>query len=181
MKSNAHSALWAYLNASGALDSGDPEKIKAAKKEFRKKSDTERKRRERSLKHEHVISLDAEENTRILKEALKLGLSPSAAIKNAAFAYFENRYLIPEPTKLYFIEALMKRVLTALEGIAKRDRSWLTGQRDYSEIQSLVKQVYEKVQAEYEKPRPLETAILENVKDSPAFRERILKLLQDAC
>jgi hypothetical protein len=38
--------------------------------------------------------------------------------------------------------------------------------------------VYEKVAAEYLKPRPLEAAILELAKDSPAFRERILKLLQ---
>lgn len=177
MKIKTNSQLWEYLNAAGVLESGDPVAIAEAKKVWQKLRDKERKRKERAAKHEHVISLGVDDELRIVRAAKKHGLSESEMIRRAAFAYLDQAYILPNVVKLYHVEALMKRTLSSIELIATKDKSWLAGQRNYSELKESVQSLYKVVKEEYSKPRTLDAAIVQMAKDSPAFRARILNLL----
>ena len=178
MKIKRNSAMWEYLNTSGVLEKGDPVAISEAKKEWRRLRDKERKRKERTGKHEHVISLSSDDEMRIKNVAKQHGLSESEMIRRAAFAYLDQAYILPDVVKLYHVEALMKRTLTSIELIAAKDKSGLAGQRNYSELKESVQSLYKVVKEEYSKPRILDGAIIQMAKDSPAFRARILNLLR---
>jgi len=178
VKTKRNSAMWEYLSTSGVLEKGDALAITEAKKEWRRLRDKERKRKERTGKHEHVISLSPDDETRIKNVAKQHGLSESEMIRRAAFAYLEQAYILPDVVKLYHVEALMKRTLTSIELIAAKDKSWLAGQRNYSELKESVQSLYKVVKEEYSKPRPIDALIIQMAKDSPAFRTRILNLLR---
>lgn len=179
MKGKANNALWQHLLDSGVLETGDKIAIANAKKEWRRNKDKERKRRERAAKHEHIVALSLVEEDRIANEAQKHGQSISNMVRVAALAYLDNAYIPSNVTTLYHIEALVKRSLTAIEQIAQKDKSWLSGQRNYSDVKEVVQAVYELVKDEITKPKTLDNAIVQMAKDSPAFRQRILNLLQN--
>lgn len=111
-------ALWEYLELSGALNRGEDE-IKEAKHLYRKKYFLEYKKQQRKKKPEFTIRLSREkgELKKVSDAAKKHHMTIPAFIKESAFAYLEQEYLVPDRLLIAELEQLLSDCLNEIKSI----------------------------------------------------------------
>lgn len=125
MRLKKRSPLWEYLEASGVLEHGSDEEIKAVKREYRKKYLLLYKRAKRGGAKEYTITLKKEgkELLLLMKSAKIHSLTVPEFIRQSALAYCEQKYLIPHPYQVAELEQLLSDCLNEIRTLAtKRDR-----------------------------------------------------------
>jgi len=124
--------MWEYLGASGVLERGIEEEIKAVKKAYRKKYLLEFKQKQRKNKQEYIVHFSKTngEQGRILGAAKKRNLSVPAFLISAAFAYLERTYIVPNRLMVANLEQLLSDCLNEIKSISKtKERFWEREQR----------------------------------------------------
>ena len=127
MMSRKKSPFWDYLDASGVLEKGSDDEIKAVKKAYRKKYFTEYKRKRRGCKKEFTVLLEKStgELSRIEGAAQRHKLSVPAFMKSAANAYLERTYIVPNRLMIANLEQMISNCLNEIKAIAvKREKFW---------------------------------------------------------
>lgn len=127
MRRRKKSLFWDYLDASGVLEKGSDEEIKAVKKAYRKKYFLEFKQDQRKNKPEFTVHFDKNngELERITEAAKKHQQSIPGFIKNAAFAYLEQRYIVPNRLMVAHLEQILSDCLNEIKSISTRkERFW---------------------------------------------------------
>lgn len=127
MRRRKNSPMWEFLEASGVLEKGSDEEIKAVKKAYRKKYFLEFKQKQRRNKPEYTIhfSKPSGELGRITEAAKKHHLSVPAFLKSAAFAYLERTYIVPNRLMVAYLEQLLSDCLNEVKAISKtKERFW---------------------------------------------------------
>ncbi|MEO8087791.1 MAG: hypothetical protein ABI763_13275 [Bacteroidota bacterium] len=127
MRKRKNSPMWEFLQASGVLEKGSDEEIKAVKKEYRKKYFLEFKKKQRKNKPEFTLHFSNAngEYERIRQASRKHHVSIPSFIKSAAFAYLERTYLVPNRLMVAHLEKLLADCLNEIKSIANtKERFW---------------------------------------------------------
>ena len=113
--------MWEYLNQVGVLENGTDSEIKAAKKAYRKIYFRGYKREQRIQKPEYTIhfSKDNGEFEKILKGAKRNKLSVPAFVKQAALAYLDQAFLVPNRDEIVHLEQLLSNCLNEIQTIVR--------------------------------------------------------------
>ncbi len=122
-----NSPMWEYLEASGVLEKGSDEEIKAVKKDYRKKYFLEFKQKQRRNKPEYTVHFTKSngELGRIVAAAKKHHLTVPALLKSAAFAYLERTYIVPNRLMVAHLEQLLSDCLNEIKSISHtKERFW---------------------------------------------------------
>ena len=93
-----NSGMWAYLDASGVLENGTEDDIKAAKKAYRKQYLLNFKRKQRNSKPEYSVCLsktmgNIQEYYLLLKRMVE---NVPSFLRMAALAYISKTYIVPD-------------------------------------------------------------------------------------
>jgi len=104
-----HTGMWEYLDSLGVLNTGNEEEIKRAKREYRKKYLFHYKRKQRQNNSEFIISFSKPkgEHKKIIDAAKAHHSSPTKFIKDAALAYLEKKYLVPNKEAVANLEYIL--------------------------------------------------------------------------
>lgn len=141
MRLKKQSPLWEYLEASGVLEHGSDEEIKAVKSEYRKQYLLLYKRNKRGNTKEYSISLKKEsrELSLLMKSAKIHSLTVPEFIRQSALAYCEQKYLIPHPYQVAELEQLLSSCLNEIRTLTtKRDRFFWDAEMKLERIEKRV-------------------------------------------
>lgn len=118
MGKNRHNqGLWDYLEASGVLEKGTDEEIKAVKRAYRKKYLLEFKRRQRSNQPEYNITFSKANGDyqRIERAAHRHKMSVTAFVRKAALAYLDRTYVVANAEQIARLELLLADCLNEIK------------------------------------------------------------------
>lgn len=124
--------VWEYLEQTGVLASGSDADILKAKQEYRRKYFTEYKRKQRESKFEFTIVLSKSngEFDAISKAAKNHKQSVSSFLKQAAFAYLQNRFIVPDKYQLARMEQMLSSCLNQIKSVAERKEKFFFQRED---------------------------------------------------
>ena len=120
-KNAKNSGMWAYLDASGVLENGNEEEIKAAKKAYRKLYLLNYKRKQRASVPEFIVCLSKNdgEYSRILSASKAHGKTIPAFLRIATLAYISKTYIIPDRLIVARLEQLLSQCLNEIQQIGR--------------------------------------------------------------
>lgn len=154
------SPFWDYLDASGVLEKGSDEEIKAVKRQYRKQYLLRYKRTKRNDSKEYTISIKKEshELSKVTKEAKRHGMPVPTFILNALYAYMERKYIVPNPYQVASLEQLLSECLNEIRSIAQsRDRFFWDAEMKLERIEKKVIQLEKIIEEALRNPTPLPT------------------------
>ncbi|HNR21209.1 MAG TPA: hypothetical protein PKN75_15090 [Bacteroidia bacterium] len=125
-------SVWDYLEQTGVLANGSDADIVNAKQEYRKKYFTAYKRKQRESKFEFTVVLDKSngEFDVINKAAKNHKQSVSSFLKEAAFAYLQNRFIVPDAYQLARMEQMLSTCLNEIKSVAERKEKFFFQRED---------------------------------------------------
>lgn len=111
--------MWYYLDASGILEHGTDEEIKAAKKAYRKEYYLEYKRNQRISKPEFVINFSKEngEYSKVSHAARNHRMTMTAFIRSSVLAYLDQSFLVPNSDQVVLLEQYLSQCLNEIQKI----------------------------------------------------------------
>ncbi len=158
MRLKPNTPLWEYLEASGVLEQGTDEEIKAVKRRYRKEYLLKFKRAQRSNKREYTLSFqkDGKELTELIKSARVHKLTVTAFIRKSCFAYLQQTYLVPNPQQVAELELLLSECLNEIKAIAqKRDRFFWDAEMKLERIEKKIEKMEQTVHIAFRHPPKL--------------------------
>lgn len=141
MSNPKHKKLLQFLASSGALAPGDPERIRVAKREYRRAYMRDYLRGYRDRKVVVRCSFDGEELARLDAGARVHGTRRATFLKRSAFAYLNRRYLVPNAQSVAYLEQELSTAASDLRELARRSVDGILGRR--SQLLGLVARVEE--------------------------------------
>lgn len=127
-KTPKDSPLWKYLEARGVLENGTDEQIIAAKRQYRKNYLHHFKQRQRKVKPGFTVMLSKENGQydSISLAAKKHSLAITAYLRDAALAYTNQYYIVPDKAQVARLEQLLAQYLNEVQRIdpVKEKYSW---------------------------------------------------------
>lgn len=149
-----NSPFWEYLEASGVLEKGSDEEIKAVKKAYRKKYFTEYKRSQRKRNAEFTVVLSKFDGVfeRINNAATKHHLSIPAFLKKAALAYLEKIYIVPNRLMVANLEQLLSNCLNEIKGITYSKERWWEREHKLDRIEKRIAKLETEMNALFQNP-----------------------------
>lgn len=125
-------SVWEYLEQTGVLASGSDADILKAKQEYRRKYFTAYKRKQRESKIEFTVVLDKSngEFDVISKGAKHHKQSVSSFLKQAAFAYQQNRFIVPDAYQLARMEQMLSSCLNEIKVVAEKKEKFFFQRED---------------------------------------------------
>jgi hypothetical protein len=174
-----NSKLWQYLEASGTLDLG-PDKILAAKEQFRKEYLKTYKDGYKTTHTHYNIALTPKEKTKLVSLAKEHRLKPSSFLKYAALSYCNQTFFRAPDSTLNILLQTLLRTETAIKTIAGKDKgSWYKPDRRYAELEETVHAMRDALEELYGNPVSLEMAIRQKLKQEPEYYKTIQTILSD--
>ncbi len=155
MRRKKASPLWEYLEASGVLEKGTDEEIKAVKREYRKNYLLSYKRTKRNDNKEYTISLKrgSREHSLLFKNAKVHSLSVPTFIYQSALAYLEQKYLVPNPYQVAEMEQMISECLNEIREIAtRRDRFFWDAEMKLERVEKRIIKLEESVNQLFRNP-----------------------------
>jgi len=113
-------SLAQFLTAKGLDKTSNPDDIEKAKAEFKKLYFKEKQKEFRETHIRKEIYLTKKEFGYLIHHAEKHQQKLSRFIKNAAFAYLQNKYILPDDTQVRNLELEIRRAGNLWNQIAKR-------------------------------------------------------------
>lgn len=135
------SPFWKYLEASGVLETGTDEQIKAAKRQYRKNYMYAYRKNERKEKREYIISLSRKnrEFHTVAQAAHKHSMPVTAFLRNATLAYINKTYIVPDKFQVARLEQLLAQCLNEVQRIAPYKEKYSTErQQKYEAIEKRI-------------------------------------------
>lgn len=169
-------SMMEYLAKLGVLDQSD-EQIKNAKKDYRLLYRREHKKLQRQRRKEFQVTFSLDE-FRIVQSASKTHhRSVTRLIHDAALAYLEQRYLVPDQATVVALHRFLGRCQQDIRAIKIRlEKSG----RERLELMDLMRRV-EEMEAELhpllKRPVSIIDVVRNAVTESPAFAEQLKQLL----
>ena len=127
------SNLWTYLDGTGALERGNENEIRLAKKAYWKQYFSEYKKKQRAKCPEYTItfSKDKPDHELISHAAKKHKRTVTAFIRLATLAYINKTFVVPDPIKVARLEQILSDCLNEIKTIvnSKERYFWEKEQR----------------------------------------------------
>jgi hypothetical protein len=115
------SGVYASLEASGILEHGTPEGIQEARRQYWNAIKNANKKEKRKREHAFTISFTDAELGMVEQSARWHSMSRTRFIKQAALAYVQKKYLVPDSETLRQIQALLSQNYAALQTAYQED------------------------------------------------------------
>lgn len=113
----------------------------------------------------------------LLQEATKRHKSRlTVFIKQAALAYIQGVYILPDDTQIQHFERSLRQVSDAVHYIAQRAHEFSASQ--FQELQDLITTLETSLQIIFHKPQKLETLLEEMVTEHPDIHKWVLERLK---
>lgn len=174
--------MWAYLDASGVLENGTEDDIKAAKKAYRKQYLLNFKRKQRNSKPEYSVCLskDYGEYSRILSAAKAHGRKVPSFLRMAALAYISKTYIVPDRLVVARLEQMLSQLLNEISLIVKQKENYFWGkEQKFKDIEKRIAKLESAISEAFEKPLALEELVIKEVHEKPAFKEQLITILSN--
>lgn len=110
--------LWEYLEASGALATGDADTISKAKQEYWK---AYRRAWNKEQRIHYTVAYSHKENEELLRAARKFNRKATTYIRQSSLAYAKNIFLIPDVATVQDIRALLAKTYLLIQRIAEAE------------------------------------------------------------
>src|SRR5213083_1549777 len=104
MSNPKHNQLLLFLETSGALNSGDADRIRLAKREYRRQYQRDYKRLYRAKHAETRVILGKEERNIIDRSAREHRMERTSFLKHATLAYIKRTFIVPNQGLLASME-----------------------------------------------------------------------------
>ena len=114
MKKGSSHKVYEYLLNSGILDNGTAEEIQNARREYWKIYKRNWRKSKRAQETEITCSFTDKEFDRIAKQAKLYKLSNPQFIKQAALAYIDKKYLVPNELEVRKISQLLSQYIDVI-------------------------------------------------------------------
>jgi hypothetical protein len=177
-----NSGMWAYLDASGVLENGTEEDIKAAKKAYRKLYHLNYIRKIRASKPEFTVNLskDNGEYSRILSAAKAHGRKVPSFLRMAALAYISKTYIVPDRLVVARLEQMLSQCLNEIQLIIKQKENYFWGkEQKFKDIEKRIEKLESEISKAFEQPKILEELVIKEVHEKPAFKEQLITILSN--
>jgi len=174
------SGIWAYLDASGVLEKGTKEEIRAAKKEYRKKYLLNYKRKQRTKKPEFAVCLskDDGEYSKILSESKKHKSTVPAFLKLATLAYISKTYIVPDRLLIAKLEQLLSQCLNEIQLIVRLKEKYFWGKEEkFKVIENRIAKLESELNELFNKPFTLEEWVIQEINKNPEIKNQILSII----
>lgn len=163
-----------YLAQKGVLGKSD-EEIKTAKQEYKRMYKRESKKRQRLAKKEYRALFTKEEVRVIQATAKEHGKAVSTFIHDAALAYINTVFIVPNPDQVVAMERMLARIYLDIRSIKERVERGSGNQR--LDLLSLMRGV-EEMEGELRSLMRTPPRLLDLVRDaSPELRSSLLSLI----
>ena len=120
-KNRTNKGLWEYLEATGVLEKGTDEEIKAVKHAYRKKYLLTFKQRQRAIKPEYTINFSKKtgEYDRVAQAATRHNMSLTAFTRSSVLAYLDRTYVVPNSAQIARLEQNLSECLNEIKTITQ--------------------------------------------------------------
>lgn len=176
--------IWAYLDASGVLENGTEEQIRAARRQYRKLYMKRYKRTQREKKPEFAVQLSKTngECGKIQAAAKKHRQPVSAFLRLATLAYIDRAFLVPDRELVAKLVAILEECLNHIRSMAGTKGKYNSFQLEekYETIEKRIALLAAEIERLFFFPPMLEAAIADAVHKDPALKERLLIILTHA-
>ena len=172
--------MWAYLDASGVLEKGTEEEIKAAKKAYRKEYILSFRRKQRVGKPEFTVFLSkgTGDFSKISLAAKKHKLTITEFLRVSALAYTAKTYIVPDRLQLAELKGLLSQCLNEIQTIAVQKEKYFWGkEQKFKDIERRIEKLETEITKKLERPSTLEELVKKEVESDPAIRDRLLAML----
>lgn len=168
------SSVYAFLHASGVLENGTHEEIQSARKaywkEYKRKWRNEKRRKEKEL----TVSLDKIELNSLSLEARRHKISRTQFLKQAAFAYMNQSFIVPNTAEVNRIAQLLSMTYNSIQDLLENDAmSFNVGRDALTTIGKLELDILPTLQH----PKLMEEYLVEHIQKHPESRFKLLKII----
>jgi hypothetical protein len=179
-KNAKNSGMWAYLDASGVLENGTEEEIKAAKKAYRKLYLLNYKRKQRASVPEFIVCLSKNdgEYSRILSSAKSHGRTIPAFLRMATLAYISKTYIVPDRLMVARLEQLLSQCINEIQTIVEQKEKYFWGkEQKFKDIEKRIEILELRISEVFIHPPTVEELVIKEVHEKPAFKEQLITIL----
>jgi len=179
-KNAKNSGMWAYLDASGVLEKGTEEEIKAVKKAYRKQYLLNFKRKQRASKPEFSISLskDNGEYSRILSAAKMHKTSIPSFLRIATLAYISKTYIVPDRLLVAKLEQLLSQCINEIQLIVHQKEKYFWGkEQKFKDIEKRIEKLEIEINEVFKHPPTIEELIIREINKKPEIKGQLLNIL----
>jgi uncharacterized protein (DUF1778 family) len=169
------SKLYQYLEQANVLTSGTDAHILAAKREYRRIYQTEWRKRKRADNQEITVTLNPHELQTITAAAKKHRRSRTQFCTEAALAYCNQAFVVPDVFMVNSIREQLLMTYTAVQKLFEENRiKYDLGKELLQRIAGLETEVLQCLQ----QPKNLNKQILEEIRKNPAYIDTLKNLLK---
>ncbi|MFH0866635.1 MAG: hypothetical protein V1904_10590 [Bacteroidota bacterium] len=172
--------MWAYLDASGVLEKGTEEEIKAAKKAYRKQYLLNFKRKQRTSKPEFAVNLskDNGEYSRISSTAKTHKTSIPAFLRMATLAYISKTYIVPDRLLVARLEQLLSQCLNEIQLIVKQKEKYFWGKEEkFKDIEKRIEKLEFEINEVFQQPPTIVELVIREINKKPELKGQLLTIL----
>lgn len=172
--------MWAYLDASGVLEKGTEEEIRAVKKAYRKQYLLNYKRKQRTSKPEYAVNLskDNGEYSRILSAAKKHNKTVPAFLRMATLAYNNKTYIIPDRLLIARLEQLLSQCLNEIQLIVQQKEKYFWGkEQKFKDIEKRIEKLEFEISEAFNQPPTIEELVIREINKKPELKGQLLTIL----
>lgn len=155
MSKRSNTGLWEYLEASGVLEKGTDEEIKAVKQSYRKEYLLLYKRKQRASKPEFTVNFNSEDGefARVSQAAKRHKMPITTFLRVAVMAYLEQTFIVPNVLQIAELEQLLSNCLNEVQSIVRtRERYHWEREQKLEAIEKIIIRLEEKVNQLFRNP-----------------------------
>lgn len=172
--------IWAYLDASGVLENGTEEEIKAAKKAYRKQYILSYRKKQRANKPEFTVFLSKGNGdySKISLAAKGHRMSITEFLRASALAYTDKTYIVPDRLLLAELKQLLSQCLNEIQTIVIQKEKYFWGkEQKFKDVEKRIEKLESEITEKLKRPYTLEELVRREVERDPAIRDRLLAVL----
>ncbi len=172
--------MWAYLDASGVLEKGNEEEIKAAKKAYRKQYVLAYRRKQRVRKPEFIVWLSKSNGDYygISLAAKKHKMTITEFLRASALAYTNKTYIVPDRLQLAELKGLLSQCLNEIQTIVQQKEKYFWGkEQKFKDVEKRIGKLESEISQKLKQPFTLEELIVKGIEREPALRDKLLAVL----
>ena len=168
------SGLFAYLDSTGVLATGNEEAIALARKEYWRNYKRMWRKEKRKKTKEIAITFSKEELKIITQFAKQHQGNRTALIKASVFGYLNKRYIIPAPETMNSIKQLLGMHYNIMEQFLDEN---MLSQQIGNELKQKILELERTVLVTLHNPKTLEQWIVDEVHKEPAMKIKLLNFI----
>jgi hypothetical protein len=179
-KNAAKNGMWAFLAATGVLEKGTEEEIKAAKKEYQKIYILNYRRKQRTIKPEFIVWLSKSNGDyfKISVAAKQHKMAITTFIRAAALAYVSKTYIVPDRIQVAELKQLLSQCLNEIQSIIKQKEKYFWGkEQKFKDVEKRIEKLESAINLKLAQPFTLEELIIKGMEKDGSLRDQLLAFL----